>query len=222
MSVSRVRVVLALSVLLVLWGCSTAPEFVARHEPWRDAAESQCLASGAVRESAFLRGRSALGGPSVCGASRPFEMSAAARGRVAMRPTALLRCPMIPSIERWVETVIEPAARMYLGQPLAELKVAASYACRPINHQAGGRLSEHGLANALDVSAFILASGRTVTVKDGWHGSADERAFLRAVHRGACDSFTTVLGPEADRFHHDHFHVDLARHGRDGTFRICK
>jgi len=42
------------------------------------------------------------------------------------------------------------------------------------------------------------------------------------VHRGACDSFTTVLGPHADIYHRDHFHMDLARHGRDGTYRVCK
>lgn len=139
-----------------------------------------------------------------------------------MKPAALLRCPMIPQIERWVETVVEPAARRYLGTPLAEIKVAASYACRPINHQSGGKLSEHGHANALDVSGFVLADGRTVTVKAGWNGDPSESAFLMAVHKGACEGFTTVLGPNADRFHHDHFHLDLARHGRDGLMRICK
>jgi hypothetical protein len=208
--------------MLLFWGCSTAPEFVSRQEPWRADEERACLASGSVRETSYLRGRSALGGPSVCGAAAPFEMSAAARGRIAMKPAALLRCPMIPQVERWVETVVEPAARMYLGAPLAELKVAASYACRPMNHQSGAKLSEHGHANALDVSEFHLADGRKVTVKTGWRGDAGEQAFLRAVHRGACDNFTTVLGPEADRFHHDHFHVDLARHGRDGIMRICR
>lgn len=222
MSMSRVRVAVPLLALLTLWGCSSGPEFVARHEPWRVEEESACLTSGVVRENPFLRGRSALGGPSVCGAAKPFEMSAAGLGRVSMKPAALLRCPMIPQIERWVETVVEPAARRYLGTPLAEIKVAASYACRPINHQSGGKLSEHGHANALDVSGFVLADGRTVTVKAGWNGDPRERAFLMAVHKGACEGFTTVLGPNADRFHHDHFHLDLARHGRDGLMRICK
>lgn len=219
---SRVRLALPLFALLSLWGCSTSPEFVARNEPWRVEEESACLNSGVVRESPFLRGRSALGGPSVCGAAKPFEMSAAGSGRISMKPAALLRCPMIPQIERWVETVVEPAARRHLGTSLVEIKVAASYACRPINHQSGGRLSEHGHANALDVSGFVLADGRTVTVKAGWHGDPRESAFLKAVHQGACDGFTTVLGPNADRFHHDHFHLDLARHGRDGLMRICK
>jgi hypothetical protein len=129
---------------------------------------------------------------------------------------------MVPAVDHWVRTVVEPAAEHHFGQPVIQLKVAASYACRPMNHQSGGRLSEHGFANALDVSAFHLADGRVITVKDGWNGSRDERAFLEAVHSGACKTFNTVLGPRADAFHRDHFHVDLARHGRNGDVRICK
>ena len=209
-------------VLLGLWGCSKEPNFVAKEEPWRDDDERACLASGLVRENPFLQTRAALGGPSVCGALRPFSMSGAAAGRVSMKPAAMLRCPMVPQIERWVQEVVEPAAKFHLGIPLVEMKVAASYACRPINHQSGSKLSEHGRANALDVSAFHLADGSTVTVKDGWQGGPRERNFLRAIHAGACQNFTTVLGPNADRYHHDHFHLDLARHGRDGMMRICQ
>jgi hypothetical protein len=91
-----------------------------------------------------------------------------------------------------------------------------------MNGVAGSKLSEHGHANALDVSAFHLSDGRTVTVKDGWNGGTGERDFLRAVHRAACTHFTTVLGPMANSYHHDHFHMDLARHGRDGSIRICE
>ena len=149
-------------------------------------------------------------------------MSAALGGRVSMRPPALLRCPMIPQVDRWVADVVEPAARFHLGQSVAELTVAASYACRPMNHVSGARLSEHGFANALDISVFILANGERITVKGGWYGSARERAFLRAVHDGACQNFTTVLGPEYDSNHKDHFHMDLARHGHDGLKSICK
>jgi hypothetical protein len=37
-----------------------------------------------------------------------------------------------------------------------------------------------------------------------------EAAFLRRLHRGACGPFGTVLGPEANEAHRDHFHLDLA------------
>lgn len=228
MSVYRVLVLLLIgsAVLSPLSGCgkgSDEPRFVAKYEPWRAAEERQCLASGIVQYSRFVHARSSLGGPSVCGAERPFEMSGAAGGRVSLKPAAILRCPMIPAVDRWVTQVVDPAARSYFGLPVSDLKVAASYGCRPINHQSGARLSEHGHANAIDISAFHLPNGRVVTVKSGWFGGDErERAFLRAVHRGACDTFTTVLGPYADAYHRDHFHLDLARHGRDGTYRVCK
>lgn len=223
MRLSRVAPVLVALAVLALNGCGKSPNFVAQEEPWRDDEERACLASGVVvADNRFLQSRSALGGPSVCGALRPFDMHAADGGRVSMKPAALLRCPMVPAVERWVQHVVEPAARQYLRAPLVELKVAASYSCRPRNGISGGKLSEHGHANALDVSGFIVADGRTITVKDGWNGSPDERAFLRAVHQGACNVFTTVLGPHADSFHRDHFHMDLARHGRQGTFRVCQ
>ncbi len=39
--------------------------------------------------------------------------------------------------------------------------------------------------------------------------------FLRAVHKAACNIFGTVLGPEANHAHKNHFHVDMAerKHG---------
>lgn len=212
--------------LLALWGCgrvATDAAFVSRPEPWRAVEEEQCLASGFVRPTPFRVEHAALGGPGHCGAARPFEVSAALGGRVALRPTALLRCPMIPAVDHWMQTVVLPAAERHFRQPVIELKIAASYACRPTNHVWGARLSEHGHANALDVSAFQLASGEWVTVKGGWHSrDGREHGFLREVHQGACHTFTTVLGPNYDANHRDHFHLDLARHGRDGQMRICK
>lgn len=200
-------------------GCSKNTTFVAKQEPWRDQSERACLTSGYVRESSNLMARAGLGAPSQCGAIRPFRMFATRDGQVRLNPPALLRCPMIPAVEQWVATVVRPAALHFFGQPAIDLKVAASYACRPINHVSGGKLSEHGHANALDVSGFKLADGRWVMVKSGWRGSSQEAGFLQAVHQGACRMFTTVLGPNADRFHHDHFHLDLAMR-RSGSY--CK
>ena len=39
--------------------------------------------------------------------------------------------------------------------------------------------------------------------------TAPEAKFLRRVHRGACDVFSTVLGPEANDVHRTHLHLDL-------------
>jgi len=221
MRLSRVLLGLAFVPALIS-GCSSGPNFVAKLEPWRAKEENSCLSSGVLARTTFITSRSALGGPSVCGTERPFELAAVDNGRVTLKPTALLRCPMIPQVERWIRESVAPAAQYYFGADLVEVSVAGSYSCRPMNHVSGAKLSEHGYANALDVSGFTLSDGRKISVKRHWNGDPQEQAYLRAVHRGACQHFTTVLGPNHDRAHHDHFHVDLARHGRDGLKRICK
>ncbi|WP_428027446.1 extensin family protein, partial [Altererythrobacter sp.] len=45
-------------------------------------------------------------------------------------------------------------------------------------------------------------------------GSESERRFLRIVHRSACKRFGTVLGPNYNADHHDHFHLEQG----DGSF----
>ncbi len=44
--------------------------------------------------------------------------------------------------------------------------------------------------------------------------------FLRAVHRSACKVFNTVLGPEANNAHLNHFHLDMAE--RIKNTKICE
>jgi len=191
------------------------------HAPHVRQNERACLGLGIVRPTRFIRPSPSVGAGQ-CRVSRPFQVSAAASGQIALQPPATLRCQMVPSVEAWVRTVLRPAARRYLGSDIVHVQVAASYSCRPRNSRSGAKLSEHGTANAIDISKFSLADGRIVTVKQGWHGTQGERRFLRYIHRGACEHFSTVLGPNADRYHHDHFHFDLAHHGRRGTYRVCK
>lgn len=51
--------------------------------------------------------------------------------------------------------------------------------------------------------------------------SADDKtAFLRAAHHSACKLFNTVLGPEANNAHHNHFHIDMAE--RIKSTKICE
>lgn len=191
-------------------------------ESWRAAASAACMRSGIVRPSAYIRPRAPVNGPGICGADRAFVMTAALGGRVPFSEPATLDCPMIVSTERWFAQTVQPAAMAYFGQPVASVGLAGSYSCRGRNGATKGPLSEHAFANALDVSSFTLADGRRVSVESGWWGTVEEGRFLRAVHRGACDRFTTVIGPEGDRAHRDHLHLDLARHVRKNTYRYCR
>ena len=78
----------------------------------------------------------------------------------------------------------------------------------------GQPISEHGKGSAVDISALVLKNGVTIEVEDGWRDPVAGKV-LRGVHGAACGPFQTVLGPDSDRFHRDHLHLDTAdRRGR--------
>ena len=129
---------------------------------------------------------------------------------VQLENGATLNCGVVAPLNDWLNGVAQPAALLAFGEPIRSTRVAASYGCRARNNVRGAKMSEHGFGNAIDLSEFTLNSGRKVTVRAGWRGRTDERAFLRDVHSGACSHFSTVLGPPSDRHHQDHFHLDLA------------
>lgn len=210
---------LAFSLVLALSGCGWF-EFEEREE-WRSQAEAACLAREEVRPTAYMSQRPRLDGPGTCGIDRPFEIAALLDGRVRLKQEATLGCPATAATERWLAEVVQPAARLYLGAPVVEID-SGSYACRTRNHRRGAPLSEHAFGNAVDVMAFTLADGRRVTIRGGWNGDAAERGFLREAFVGACERFTTVLGPGSDGYHDDHFHMDLARHDARGERSYCR
>ncbi len=234
--------------------------------------------------------------------------------RLELNPPALLNCPMVAALHAWVDKTLQPTAQASLGVPIARLRSASGYACRNRNGSRSHteKLSEHALANAIDIAGFVTADGRAIDVARFWgptrrdareaervaaararegkaepekaevakaaepprdhkisaiapplatpakaterdraalktaelhrlgRGTSDvspdpkatpttgagERAaaektaegqFLRQLHTGACGVFGTVLGPEANEAHRDHFHFDLA-HRRSKAF----
>jgi hypothetical protein len=140
--------------------------------------------------------------------------------QVAVAPAATLACPLVAALDQWMASGVQPAARRWFGQPVVEIKQISAYSCRSMNNQRGAPISEHAFGNALDVAAFTLADGRKITVREGWHGTPEERAFLHDAHASACRMFATVLAPGSNAFHYDHMHVDLARHASGRT--ICE
>ena len=75
---------------------------------------------------------------------------------------------------------MQAAAKATLGEPIASIHVAASYHCRTMNHRRRARMSEHGKANAMDVSEFVTASGKRITVQVRLKGSGRQGR----VHQG--------------------------------------
>lgn len=130
---------------------------------------------------------------------------------IATTGLGAMRCGLAEAFVAWVRGPVQEASAAAFGEPVLRIESFGSYACRPVNNQTGGRLSEHGVADAVDVGAFVLADGRRIAVKDGWTGDDPAvRQFLRAAHDAACLSFGTVLGPDANAYHRDHFHLDMA------------
>jgi hypothetical protein len=270
-----------------------------------------------------------------CGAAAPVMLRRVASGsnRVEIKPPAMLNCAMVAHLHEWITTVLQPAAEQAFGSPITRLANASGYACRQRtgSQSHSEKLSEHALANAIDIAGFVTADGRTIEVGRHWgptlrdqkeaargaaraieskepaakaqttkapvrspsaisqqggdqrklaqggagagtrgpplqrlgrsaeaqpdgkndgqsdgkvdgqsNGKGDgqsngksegqslgkgvkplaqareeaqssaEGAFLRRLHKGACGIFGTVLGPEANEAHRDHFHLDLA------------
>lgn len=141
-------------------------------------------------------------------------------GSVSFSQPATLRCGMAEPLREWIEDTVQPTAQRTFGESVVSVDIAASYSCRPRNNQRGAKMSEHGYGNAIDIAAFTLESGRKVTVKQGWRGNSAERRFLATVHGEACGEFSTVLGPNSDANHRDHFHLDL-QNRRSGS-KYCR
>lgn len=157
-------------------------------------------------------------GPGACGGDDLVRLEAiviSETQKVPVRPAAILRCTMASAIADWVRSDMVPLAAS-LGTRLSELDNFDSFECRGRNRVRGARMSEHGLANALDVRGLKLANGGTISFTDRTVARDTREKMLASV----CARFTTVLGPGSDWYHEDHIHLDLAE--RSNNYKICQ
>lgn len=118
-------------------------------------------------------------------------------------------CPLAETFAAWARFGADRAAQQILGSPLVKIETMGSYNCR--NVAGSDRRSAHATANAIDISGFVLADGRHITIKGNWtEGTPAERRFLATVHTSACKRFGTVLGPAYNAAHTDHLHLELS------------
>ncbi len=160
---------------------------------------------------AILSGRELghVSGPGQCGVDNAVEVTAV--GGIALSTGLTVDCNTASALAKWVEDVANPTIGN-TGGGLSRLEVGGGYACRGRNNQPGARLSEHAFGHAIDIMGFRLADGTRLTVIGDWGNR-----MLRSMHRGACGIFGTVLGPDANAYHRDHFHFDTARY-RSGAY----
>ncbi|KPD13837.1 extensin-like protein [Phaeobacter sp. 11ANDIMAR09] len=147
-----------------------------------------------------------------CGAKDAVRVTSVAG--VTLSQGSIMTCEMAKALKRWVSKDVETAFGR--RNKVVSLRVAAHYACRTRNNRPGARISEHGRGKAIDIAGFKLEDGTLVTVLQGWT-ARETRKSMRRIWKAACGPFGTVLGPEADRYHRDHFHLDVARH-RGGAY----
>ena len=120
-------------------------------------------------------------------------------------PTAT--CPVAAGLEVWFNNGLQQAAEASLGSRVVRLEHLGTNSCRRINGSRTAPWSEHATGNAIDIAAFVLADGRRISVLDDW-GRDARGTFLKAARDAACDSFQTVLSPDYNAEHADHFHLD--------------
>lgn len=211
--------------LLALAGCGAIPEAQQR-APVRRTIDNFSQAPDARACFADLGARQAVFTPlpdqyfgAGCSTVQTVRLLSLASDTAQLTLTNLgpVACPLASSFAAWARFGVDRAARQMLGSPLIRIETMGSYACR--NVAGSDRLSAHATGNAIDISGFVLADGRRITVLGNWYaGTPAEQAFLRAIHASACRRFGTVLGPDYNLAHRNHFHVEVARAEARGAF----
>ncbi len=90
----------------------------------------------------------------------------------------------------------------HYGGPMPAAPAMARRASRPASTATG---------DAVDIAAFHLADGRTVSVARDWASAGPQGAFLHRVRDGACRVFNGVLSPDYNAAHRDHLHLDMGQ-----------
>jgi len=167
----------------------------------------QCMAKLQSQSIAFtpLPDQNFGGGCSALGSVKLLDIGVPATNLGAMT------CNLAANFAAWARFGVQPAARLILGAEIVRIETFGTYNCRPI--AGSGKLSEHAHSNAIDVSAFVLSDGRRISIEKDWSGDRRTRQFLEVIHASACKRFRTVLSPDYNAAHHDHFHFDMGGKG---------
>ena len=159
-----------------------------------------------------------------CGLQSPLSIEAvSANGRsIPLNAPVITDCGMATAFPAWVAEV-DSYLKAHDKTQIKTINLSTNYQCRNVDNAKVGNLSFHAFADALDVMGFTLADGRTISISPGYKGTPEQGSqILHFAHDSACTHFMTVLGPDADSFHQDNMHLDLACHGKMCTARLCQ
>lgn len=167
--------------------------------------------NGSVCGDADIKGEALVpikGKVTGCGLDKPVRVTAISG--IRLNQSATISCDTAAAFKTWIEKGLRPA----MGKrEVVEIRIAASYVCRPRNNKKGAKISEHGRGGAVDVAGFVFSDGTQ------WSVLKNYGKELRRAHKAACGIFGTTLGPGSDGYHQDHLHFDTASY-RSGPY--CK
>ena len=131
------------------------------------AAKARCdiilkkIAAIAIPEAPIKQG--------ACGTPAPIQLiSIGRKPQVSISPPAIVTCELAEALSTWLESDLQPLARKNFNTEIIKIETMSSYSCRNAYGRKGGKLSEHGLANALDIRGFVTASAKTAYVLEDW------------------------------------------------------
>ncbi|HXH52994.1 MAG TPA: extensin family protein [Sphingomicrobium sp.] len=237
------RLVGWLIVLVVLAGLYLAgSEYVRRHPqdvPWTELDLDHPIGAFTGRKLAALADdpqlcrtlleRAGVGDAAVpprddgpdCGYDDGIRFAADGRELVYLPAGVVTSCPVAAAMALFERQIVQPAALRHFGRKASAIDHSGSYSCRRLYNREEGRFSEHARANALDIIGFRIDGGERVSVLRDWPREGPRADFLEEVRDGACRLFSTVLSPDYNEAHADHFHFDQAQRGARG-WRMCR
>ncbi len=140
----------------------------------------------------------------LCGAPAPIKVRSIGKDpAVVISPPATMTCKLAVTLHAWFKDTVQPSAAE-LGTSLVKIRNASSYKCRNRYGRTDTRISEHALANALDISEFVFASGRNIKLLGNWP-------------YGALRTFTSPPEPPAPNPHRTADALDAFELGRAET-----
>jgi hypothetical protein len=142
-----------------------------------------------------------------CGITDPVKLTG---GIVGLSQPVEMSCSLALAVTEFEDGDIQALAQRYFHQKLVRLDHMGAYNCRTVR-DAKGRMSEHAVGRAIDISGFVLADGTKITVENDWFSTGPKRDFLRDVARAACGRFDVVLTPNYNLDHLNHIHADLSK-----------
>lgn len=123
-----------------------------------------------------------------CGAPAPIQLVSIGKSpEISISPPAVMTCELAEALDTWMKNDVQPLARKHLGADVIKIENMSSYACRNAYGRVGSKLSEHGLANALDIRGFVTSTAKTAYLLEDWGVTQREINIKLAAEKAAAE-----------------------------------